>query len=218
MARPVNANAEATRRRILSSALAQFSEGGAGKTSIRDIARAADVSLAMVHHYFGSKDALYVACIDSMYAELFSLRTHLEGALRAGGSVDELLERAVRTGFRFARAHRTAVRLLLRDVVDTGELDARRRESMQQPFLAQASGLLSAALGRPAGELRLTLQSVVALTARYAISSEAELEMVTGLSAADDTATQAVEDHLVGIARALLGASSHDTERNERAN
>src|SRR5437870_1602341 len=110
MARPVNADAEATRARVLHSALTLFSEHGVGNTSIREIARGADVSLAMVHHYFGSKDDLYDACIASMYTELTEMRGDLELALASGGSFDELIERAVVASFNFARAHRTAVR------------------------------------------------------------------------------------------------------------
>jgi len=70
MSRPVNADADATRQRMLEAAVQLFAERGLGSTSIRDVAGAAGVSLAMVHHYFGSKDDLYDACIDATYAEL----------------------------------------------------------------------------------------------------------------------------------------------------
>jgi AcrR family transcriptional regulator len=58
MARPVNADGEATAKRILDAAFRCYLDGG-GFTSIRDIAREAKVSLAMIHHYFGSKAKLY---------------------------------------------------------------------------------------------------------------------------------------------------------------
>src|SRR5687767_13910782 len=99
MARPVNADADATRKRILQSAVRLFAESGPSGASIRSIARGADVSLAMVHHYFGSKDELLNACIDSMYVRLGSLRTELEAALAAGGDLGEIVERAVRFSF-----------------------------------------------------------------------------------------------------------------------
>lgn len=67
MSRPIHADSGATRRRILESAVTRFSGHGLDGASIREIARDADVSLAMVHHYFGSKDELYRTCIDAMY-------------------------------------------------------------------------------------------------------------------------------------------------------
>src|SRR5262245_59972299 len=103
MARPVNADGEKTRRRILERAVALFSEKGADGVSIRELAAASGVSLAMVHHYFGDKDGLYAACIDEMYAELAGLRAELEKALAAGGDTEALIDRAMRAGFRFAR-------------------------------------------------------------------------------------------------------------------
>jgi AcrR family transcriptional regulator len=204
MARPVHADAEATRKRILKSAVLRFSDLGIDGASIRAIARGADVSLAMVHHYFGSKDDLYRACVDSMYESLAGLRTELERELRLGGSTHEVVERAVVAGFRFARKHQTAMRLLLRAVMESGELDPERRQREQLPFLASASRALGAALGRPAHELRLPLQSIVALTARYAVSTERELAAISGQSS---SAIESVERHLVDVALALLGSA-----------
>jgi AcrR family transcriptional regulator len=201
MARPVNADADATRRRILESAVRLFAESGPSGASIRSIARGADVSLAMVHHYFGSKDDLLNACIDSMYGRLGALRGELEAALAAGGDLSEIVERAVRFSFRFAKSEQLAVRLLLRTVAEHGELDQARRDEVQGPFLTQVSSLLGQVTGRPASELRLPLQSVVMLTARYAVSSQRELELLSGVSAADS----AVEDHLVEVASSVLG-------------
>jgi AcrR family transcriptional regulator len=217
MPRPIHADAEATRRRILERAVALFSDQGAGATSIRDIARAADVSLAMVHHYFGSKDGLYAACVDAMYAELAELRAHLEAALGRGGSVAELVERAVREGFRFARAHQTAVRLLMRSVVTAGELDEARQRDVQMPFLGKTSELIAALLARPAADLRLPIQSIVSLTARYALGTERELALVSGLGERyAGRAERAVEDHLVSVALAVLGLDATSSRKGKR--
>ena len=48
--------------RILSVARAQFSENGWAGTTIRSIARAADVDPSLIYHYFGSKESLLDAC------------------------------------------------------------------------------------------------------------------------------------------------------------
>lgn len=202
MARPVGADSEVTRQRILASALALFAGRGMGGTSIRQIARDAGVSLAMVHHYFGSKDDLYAACIQQMYRELSHVREPLLSALSAGAPLSELAERAVRTTFRFARGHQLAVRLLLRGVIEAGELDETRQREQQIPFLERATTLLGGRLGRAPDSLRLPVQSVIVLVSRYAISTERELELFT--SANGSEAIQRAEDHLVAAALSLL--------------
>lgn len=201
MARPVNADSNATRMRILESATLLFSERG-DRSSVRDIAKGADVSLAMVHHYFGSKDDLYSACVEAMYEKLAELRAHLLGAVHPD-SVDSVLEQSVRAVFRFARAHLPTVRLLMRSVVTAGALDVERREGFLLPFLDQVSQLVAPSSGRSAEELRLPLQSLVFLHGRYAIADADELMLVTGTSSSAD-AVRAVEDHLVATARRLL--------------
>src|SRR5580692_4351299 len=154
MARPVNADADATRRKLLDSAVALFAEHGLGSTSVRDVAGAAGVSLAMVHHYFGSKDDLYDACITATYDELSAMQGELAAELAASSPLAELLARAVRTSYRFAREHRTAVRLLVRAAVSTGELNPRGRKLLLGA-LDVVTETLGARLGRPAAELRL---------------------------------------------------------------
>lgn len=52
-----------TRAAILDSARDLFAENGFGGTSIRAIAAAAGVDPALVHHYFSSKDDLFVATL-----------------------------------------------------------------------------------------------------------------------------------------------------------
>jgi AcrR family transcriptional regulator len=53
-----------TRERILVGARELFARNGFDKTSIRAVAAAADVDSALVHHYFGTKEQLFVAAIN----------------------------------------------------------------------------------------------------------------------------------------------------------
>lgn len=50
------------RTRIRNAALRLFAERGVESATIRDIAKAADVSLGLIRHHFGSKDGLRAAC------------------------------------------------------------------------------------------------------------------------------------------------------------
>ena len=52
-----------TRERILTNARELFARNGIDKTSIRSIASAAGVDAALVHHYFGTKQQLFVAAV-----------------------------------------------------------------------------------------------------------------------------------------------------------
>src|ERR1700677_2977367 len=151
MARPANADPVATRARILESAVTLFAEHGLGSTSVRDVAGAAEVSLAMVGHYFGSKDELYEACIAAIYAELSTMSEQLAREIATQVPPHELIARSVAIAFHFARKHRTAVRLLVRAAVSTGELHPSGRKLLLNA-LDVVSSTLAMRLDRPASE------------------------------------------------------------------
>lgn len=205
MARPINADAEATRRRVLDAASALFSEHGLGAATMRKIAGSAGVSLATVHHYFGSKNDLYAACVDAMYDEVEGLRHELESAVASlDGSRDSIrgfIDTAVRRACRFSRHHRPAVQLMIRTLLDTGEMDPDKRERHLVPFLARGSELVAPLLGREPADVRITLLALNHLIARFTLSSPRELAVFTGNPAAsDEQAIAFVEDYLVRLA------------------
>ncbi|GAA2773893.1 TetR family transcriptional regulator [Kitasatospora cinereorecta] len=55
---------EDTRGAVLAAARAEFGARGYQKASMRAIARAAGVDAALLHHYFGSKDRLFMAALE----------------------------------------------------------------------------------------------------------------------------------------------------------
>jgi len=59
--RPDETKAEATRRHLLDQALALFQKHGVEATTMRDIAKAAGLSLGAAYYYFPSKEALVFA-------------------------------------------------------------------------------------------------------------------------------------------------------------
>ena len=54
-----------TRAEVLAAARASFAEKGFRGTTIRAVAASAAVDPALVHHYFGSKDQLFLAAIEA---------------------------------------------------------------------------------------------------------------------------------------------------------
>jgi AcrR family transcriptional regulator len=61
LGRPVGANAEQTRRRILTAAMRCVAEVGYSQTTIREIARAAEMTSGTLYHYFPNKSELLKA-------------------------------------------------------------------------------------------------------------------------------------------------------------
>jgi AcrR family transcriptional regulator len=203
MARPVAADAEATKARILAAATALIAERGIDGTTVRDVAAHASVSLATVLHYFTSKDGLHAAVVAAMDEELLLLRDALVAGLRPGLASDAVLDDVVRRAWDFARAHRVAHRIVLRTVLDGGGMPKARIDSLMIPSLDDASAILATVLDVDPLRARLTVQSLVQLSARYAVASDDELCAVTASNDVD-TANARVADHLVDLARGLL--------------
>ncbi|MGH3647634.1 MAG: TetR family transcriptional regulator [Micromonosporaceae bacterium] len=81
-----------TREAILAAARDAFAEQGFDRSSIRGIATMAGVDPALVHHYFGSKDKLFLAAMESPLDPGELITEVLTGADR-----DHLGEHLVRT-------------------------------------------------------------------------------------------------------------------------
>jgi AcrR family transcriptional regulator len=203
MARPVAADAEATKARILAAATALVAERGIDGTTVRDVAARASVSLATILHYFTSKDGLHQAVVEAMDGELMRLRQELVVGLRPGATADDLIDSIVRRAWDFARAHQVAHRIVLRTVLHQGGMPKERIEALMLPALDDASGILAHVLGVPPLRARMTVQSIVQLTARYAIASDEERCAVTDCSD-PALANTRIADHLVDLATGLL--------------
>lgn len=206
MARLVGADAESTRARILCVASHLFAEHGEGNTSMRDIGRAAGVSLATVHHYFGSKNELYRAEVDHAYRQLEALRDEIARSISLDRPIEEEIARAVRASSRFACDHRPAVRLVMRTVIDTEELPEERKSGLLLPFLDEGTELLSRFVDEPRERIRLLLHAVNHLVVRYALTAPRELAVVVGLkNGSEQEAMRRIEDHLVFATLRLFG-------------
>lgn len=216
MARPRNADATVTRGRILAAARALFADRGLSGASTRDIARTAGVSVATLHHYFGSKEALHHAATNDMWAGMGSVHKAFVHAIEDDDDLATLVDKCVRVAFAYSRENRDAVRMLMRRVIERGAIadiqdqtagTATDRPDVLETFITNAATLLSAATGRSAAKARLELSSVVFLVIRYAL---ADLEHLAALLKVDMTATnddefiEALEDHLVEATLRIL--------------
>jgi AcrR family transcriptional regulator len=60
----------ATRRKILASAIAECAAAGLAGARVDEIARRAGVGKRMLYHYFGNKEALWLAVLEDAYARI----------------------------------------------------------------------------------------------------------------------------------------------------
>lgn len=63
-------DADASRRLLLAAARAEFAANGFMGARVDAIARGAGLNKQLVYHYFGSKDVLYRAVLENVYAEI----------------------------------------------------------------------------------------------------------------------------------------------------
>jgi len=75
---PQKRNADATRAKILRAALSEFSERGLPAASTDDIAERCGVNKRMIYYYFGSKEGLYLAALESVFEDLVALEKEIE--------------------------------------------------------------------------------------------------------------------------------------------
>jgi len=138
-------NAEASRARIVEAAQKLFVAKGFADVSMREIAAAAGVTKGLIHHHFGTKQALWEAARDHLFQRYFDeQKAELETAERADAA---LLREGVVKYFRYLQQNPEMVRLLAwshltGDVGDgskDGELVRLGAERVRQ---AQAAGLI----------------------------------------------------------------------------
>ena len=104
---------EATRRRLLERALKLFQQRGVEATTMRDVAKAAGLSLGAAYYYFPSKEALVFAYYEEHQREIEELE--LAGSLR------ERLGTLFHGKLEAIRAHRKMLISIIPRLVDPGD-------------------------------------------------------------------------------------------------
>ena len=76
--RPSKRDAGATREKILQAGIAEFCAHGYSGARTARIARRARCNIRMIYHYYGSKEALYVAALERVYGEIRAREEELD--------------------------------------------------------------------------------------------------------------------------------------------
>jgi AcrR family transcriptional regulator len=89
----VKRDPEGTRRRILEAAPEQFAKFGLAGARVDTIAAAAGTNERMLYYYFESKEGLYVAVLEAMYARFAAREGSLElSGLQPAAAIRELAQ------------------------------------------------------------------------------------------------------------------------------
>jgi AcrR family transcriptional regulator len=139
---------------ILAAASRLFVDNGYAGTSLRDIGRNADADAALVIHYFGSKDGVFLAAMRSVQAE----------HPISEGPIDTLGERFIRYVLEAGPQVRATFLAMLR-ASDSDNVGVELRRQHELGFV----GPLRARLGGPDADLRASLAASLVAGLLYAL-------------------------------------------------
>jgi TetR/AcrR family transcriptional regulator len=156
--RPLAAAAVDQRERMLDVAIKLFSERGIAATPLRAIAQSAQVTPALLHYYFRTKDSL----VETLLAERIAPFVAVSAAplLAPLTSPRATLRKFLETHMRNLAAHPWMPRLMAREVLSEG---GSLREQMQMQFSTALSPkiLMLIAAAQRAGEIRRDLDPML---------------------------------------------------------
>lgn len=113
---------EGTRREILDAARAEFAQNGLAGARVDAIAARTRTVKRMIYYYFGSKEGLYLAVLESAYAEIRRAEQALD---LLGHAPQDAIRRLVSFTFDFQEANPDFIRLVTIENIHRGEHMAR---------------------------------------------------------------------------------------------
>ncbi|MEZ0066978.1 AcrR family transcriptional regulator [Streptacidiphilus sp. MAP12-20] len=156
-----------TRGAVLEAARTEFAARGYEKASMRGIARLAGVDAALLHHYFGSKEQLFLAALD------FPVEPATVVGLILAGDRAEVGERTARFVLTMWEQPEVRDRLLavLRTVVGSEQIAELLRGFVVRELVTRLAAALE--VEQPELRVELVLAQIIGLAvARYVIAAE----------------------------------------------
>src|SRR6201993_2035073 len=133
----------ATRQKLLAAARREFAASGLAGARVDEIAARAGVNKQLVYHYFGDKDALYLAALEWVYEETREQerKLNLEGL-----PPDQAIRKLIEASFDHLAAHPDFI-VLLNDENRGGARPrhvrgSKRLEAMHSPLVSMVSQIL----------------------------------------------------------------------------
>ncbi len=135
------AEVPSTRDRILAVATTEFARHGAAGTRVERIAAEARVNIRMIYHYFGSKDDLFIAVLESAYQAIRDAERELQ--LETVEAV-EGMRRLIRFSWNYYFEHPEFTALLNSENLQQGRhvLGSQKLATVHSPLLESLRALL----------------------------------------------------------------------------
>lgn len=160
-------NATETKRRLLDAAEREFGAKGYAGARLRDVAQAAGVQQALIHHYFVDKDGLYRAVLDRV---LVQTANESYTIVERGPRVEDLVEAFVDLLVRFCESNPNLLAILRMEAASGTSVAIDVMRERTRPVFGAVEALLQAMQREgqvrddlPASELMLSLLSLVFL-------------------------------------------------------
>jgi AcrR family transcriptional regulator len=203
---------------VLDCALQAFAQAGYDGVSTRELAAAANVTLATINYHFASKQGLFDAAVDEVHARI---ARSLERVL-IDPTIADLYRRAIagaaipladlitfcRGLFVVVREQRICIRLLARERVTTGRL-TERSEGHVANSNARWAPVLAAMFGIQEQDGRAAIVAVTALLDHFVIHDDDALMATLGVPTID-AAIDSVARSLALVTAAHLTAHNRD--------
>jgi len=192
--------------RILRAATHAFADRGLTGARVAGIAARAKVNKRMLYHYYGNKDALYLAVLENVYADLLAA----ESALKLD-ALDPIagIERLVRFLWDYYVAHPEFMALVNNENLHRARHLKRSRSirAMHSPLVESLDALL--ARGRRQGVFRggvdaIQLYITIAAVGYFYLSNNATLSTIFGRKLMSRRALLERAHHIAGVVLGYL--------------
>jgi TetR/AcrR family transcriptional regulator len=139
--KPQRRDPAATRQKLLSAARREFARSGLAGARVDEIAARAGVNKQLVYHYFGDKDALYLAVLEWVYEEIRAKERELN---LDGLPPDQAIRKLIESSFDHLAEHPDFI-VLLNDENRGGARHVRgskKIEALHSPLVSLVSKIL----------------------------------------------------------------------------
>jgi TetR/AcrR family transcriptional regulator len=204
--KPQRRDPVATRKKLLAAARHEFARSGLAGARVDEIALRAGVNKQLVYHYFGDKDALYLAVLEWVYEEI---RTQERKLNLTGLPPERAIKKLIESSFDHLARHPDFI-VLLNDENRNGARHVRaslRLEDMHSPLVSMVSKILKE--GVRAGTFRKGVNPVhlyisIAGLSYFYFSNTPTLSTIFGRDLASASARRARRKHVVDLVMQAL--------------
>ena len=199
--KPQRRDPAATQEKLLTAARREFAQNGLAGARVDEIAARAGVNKQLVYHYFGDKDALYLAVLELVYEEIRAQERQLN---LEGLPPDQAIKKLIEASFDHLAAHPDFI-VLLNDENRGGARHvrgSRKLETMHSPLVSMVSKILSE--GIRVGMFRRGIDPVhlyisIAGLSYFFFSNTPTLSAIFGKDLSSATARRARRKHVVDL-------------------